>query len=1450
MATPKELLSAETVNLNIPFNSDKLTKSESSVDGSNEGALTEISSGSVPGKEGWLYREIDTHMRNNIAELYTKVWVSIYDHRLLFSDGSSVNTSGTFSSLFEATHTVKLTCFGYVDLGSQTEVKTRFTGSGGGGGTTPKSSVSSKRKPSFFLRDGDISITFGADNEKERDQWVEIIRQAIRGVSHFLPLAGLVLPASAAVRGPPPPPSATSAPASPSSTAAVSKSARSSLGWLGNSRRSKSGSGDAAEHDSDVDAGEAEDGDASVTAAAAIIRPRTSSSAAPGVGASAVDFPTMSGYLKKTSHGKGKLSMSGTQKRWFRLEAGELRYYYDEDTSASKLKDCIDLRGSELLDSGSAMVHIKFGSGVSMELEASSDKLGAEWRDAFAETIVLLNQQGGGAASTGSGAASSGRSNNIVMKPTRRLNVHDSYAPGEHQHPHHMPSPSSSSSSGAGAGAGGADLQQPTQPRSRAATSFLSWRTSAQGADSSSDDSDNSGDAGDNGSGSDSDSGEGGGDSEGGGGSGTSASPVPSGGGRGGFFWSRSASTSNIPPSSTSGGVSDSSRRGRSNTSVSMKGSASSSSTRETSASALSPTAARRPRNHSTVGIVNRKTGATSDGESFHHYTHTSTAAINKSMATLDMLKACLQQNFLLKRLPDVVPLIDKMKNRTAVPGEIILWQGSSGDEFYVLESGLADVIKDGVVVGHIHPGKSFGELALLNNAVRQASIRASHLCHLWFFTRRQYRHVAVEQEQQLTDDRINFLSNVELFSKLVRSSLEKISDVMQMKHYETGDKIIRQGDAGDAFYMVASGRVVVTQSTTFGPRGGTELVRLGPGKHFGELALIDDAPRKASVTATTHAKCWTLDRQNFLSLFGSMEDALNESMGVQMLRRAKLLEALTDKQLETVSKCLVSKHYVDGETIIKQGDVGDSFYLIADGEVSVQVNHVQVATLEAGSFFGEMSLLSNERRSATVISIQETHCLVLSRGDFNELLGPLEELNEEAQRRKELTLHSKRGGGGGSGGAAGRSRFMTSFMSAFGTGATTASSPSSSAGLRKSTKNSNALFANTNAVLGDIDQFQRIRKLGVGTFGTVFLVSNIDTDKLYALKVLHKEHLKDFCQERYCFTERDIMLILVESQYVAALYATMQDDKSIYLVQQFIPGGDLWSLLYEKTEKETRIMTTKEGGFPLNQATFYIANVVAALNHMHEQEIIYRNLKPENLVIDGSGYLKIIDFGSAKQLPLGMKTNTLCGAPEYIAPEMVLSRGYNKAIDFWAVGILFFELLSRKTPFAHSSLSMIYQNIIDSEDVIKSMFVSSRGSGFLSSPLLSASSKRASISSGSSSSSSSTAPPSSSSPTTAAGSLGALDPNAKSLISNLLLFHPNMRIGMRHNGMEDVWSHPCMNKYSLEAIEQKSVKTVPFIPNSEESALMSVQDADVLDMFEDEDDIPEYTGKFDYYDF
>lgn len=649
-----------------------------------------------------------------------------------------------------------------------------------------------------------------------------------------------------------------------------------------------------------------------------------------------------------------------------------------------------------------------------------------------------------------------------------------------------------------------------------------------------------------------------------------------------------------------------------------------------------------------------------------------------KTPQTVELLMNCLQQHFLLKGYTssnDFNPILDKLHAKMAVPGEVILWQGSSGDLFYILEKGVCEVLKDNKRVALLQAGKSFGEMALLNSALRQATIRATEVCRLWCLSRKDFRDVANKHEQQKLQERMAFLRQIDFFDQFVDSSLEKIAEVMALKSYQSGEKIVRQGDTGDCFYMIATGRVLVTQQTAFSTSV-VELVRLGPFKYFGELALIEDAPRKATVAATTAVTCWTIDRHNFKHLFGSLHSAVNENISMQVLKKVKLLETLSERHLAEIAKAFVNKEYAVGEAIIKQGDPGDAFYVLASGQVSVQVNHVQVAVLESGAFFGEIALLSNEKRSASVYCLsEEAKCLVLSRADFNALLGPLDELLQaEAKRRQEMQVlvDRRKSGAGSMLGRLGRSLSDT-----FSTGGASSERRDSITGDTKLS----GVYASTNGLFR-LAHLEKIRKLGVGTFGTVYLVQHTPSSKMYAMKMLQKEHLFTVNQERCAYTERDVLLILADSPFVPPLYATLQDEKCLYFVQQYVSGGDLFSLL-----TSSRLQRTKTGGIPVSQAVFYGCNILAALQHMHNRDVIYRDLKPENMLIDVTGYIKLADYGSARICSLGDKAETLCGTPEYISPEMILSKSYNRSVDFWGLGVFLFELLTRRTPFAHPNL-------------------------------------------------------------------------------------------------------------------------------------------------------------------
>jgi len=205
-------------------------------------------------------------------------------------------------------------------------------------------------------------------------------------------------------------------------------------------------------------------------------------------------------------------------------------------------------------------------------------------------------------------------------------------------------------------------------------------------------------------------------------------------------------------------------------------------------------------------------------------------------------------------------------------------------------------------------------------------------------------------------------------------------------------------------------------------------------------------------------------------------------------------------------------------------------------------------------------------------------------------------------------------------------------------------------------------------------------RILGVGTFGRVKLVLHKPTNTTYALKCMRKAQVVATKQQSHVLNEKNI-LAMMEHPFILALVNTYQDAGELYMLLELALGGELFTLLAKRA--------------PLfdSPARFYAANVVSMFSYMHGYKVIYRDLKPENLLLDATGYLKLVDFGFAKILQ--DRTWTLCGTPEYLAPEIILNKGHGFGADWWCVGILAFECLTGTTPFVSNDPMEGYRKII-----------------------------------------------------------------------------------------------------------------------------------------------------------
>lgn len=256
------------------------------------------------------------------------------------------------------------------------------------------------------------------------------------------------------------------------------------------------------------------------------------------------------------------------------------------------------------------------------------------------------------------------------------------------------------------------------------------------------------------------------------------------------------------------------------------------------------------------------------------------------------------------------------------------------------------------------------------------------------------------------------------------------------------------------------------------------------------------------------------------------------------------------------------------------------------------------------------------------------------------------------------------------------------------------------------------------------LEDFESLKVIGRGAFGEVRLVQKKDTGHVYAMKILRKADMLEKEQVGHIRAERDI-LVEADSLWVVKMFYSFQDKLNLYLIMEFLPGGDMMTLLMKKdtlTEEETQ---------------FYIAETVLAIDSIHQLGFIHRDIKPDNLLLDSKGHVKLSDFGLCTGLKKAHRTEfyrnlnhslpsdftfqnmnskrkaetwkrnrrqlafSTVGTPDYIAPEVFMQTGYNKLCDWWSLGVIMYEMLIGYPPFCSETPQETYKKVMNWKETL-----------------------------------------------------------------------------------------------------------------------------------------------------
>ena len=697
---------------------------------------------------------------------------------------------------------------------------------------------------------------------------------------------------------------------------------------------------------------------------------------------------------------------------------------------------------------------------------------------------------------------------------------------------------------------------------------------------------------------------------------------------------------------------------------------------------------------------------------------------------------------------PEILSIIaSEMILMTLPEGKIVYDLNDEGNFFYIIRKGKVALNVQESNNNILTQWHTFGEISLFTEKKREEVIITKEACELYIIDGESFRDIQKRNNEMILKERYNFLNNIFLFECLDKISKYNVAQKMQKKEFSSNCKIITAGENGDKLYIIKEGIV----SCRIGPK---EIRRLSNNEYFGQNSILIDVKRSADIITLQKTICYELSKYDLkealtkdyidVILFCFFKNAVEKNNNLkniiieshlhgvfncfsiqQYTRKEHLYDPRNKKSIKAQNKKLVliieGSLFKEKNLLADRGKfIGEELFNDINKGISEDIYaNPDAITFEADIFdiakIMKIDLIKDQEKPLNILrAINKLKKIYLFRnlsdktlesialGMKKQKFKPNEYIIEEntegdlfyliIKGRVRITVKGNFIRDLDSGDCLGENALLTENI--LRTASAMALEKVLCYVLSKSefqvilSDNNTREYLMKKLALQDteisLSSLNYIKFLGKGKFGTVSLVHN--NKNIYAIKAISRKSVeREKILAKYFVNERKIMLSL-DHPFVVKMVKSMKNQNFCFLLIEFINGTNLDQYLSNRDHKQN-----------LYETQFYVGSILLMLDYLQKKFIAHRDIKPSNIMIDYNGYLKMIDFGTAKILT--DYTSTIIGTPHYIAPEILQGRGYSLSCDFWSLGICMYEIFYGKYPFGNyaNEVIEIYKDILKS---------------------------------------------------------------------------------------------------------------------------------------------------------